>query len=179
MGKAYVLAFAVASLVSTAPFAGAQAPAAGSTAPRHAMGPRMDGARGMRGGALHGLTLSDAEQAKVKEIRARQKAEAASMRESMKPMMQEARTLRQKGDTAGLRALRERNKGTHEKMQAVQARYQSEIRAALTPANQAKFDANVQEQAKRRAEWQKDGKQGRHGARKGGRRPSSTGANKG
>ena len=101
------------------------------------------------------------------------------MRESMKPMMQEARTLRQKGDTAGLRALRERNKGTHEKMQAVQARYQSEIRAALTPANQAKFDANVQEQATRRAEWQKDGKQGRHGARKGGRRPSSTGANKG
>ncbi len=179
MGKAYVLAFAVASLVSTASFAGAQAPAPGAAAERHAMGRGMDGARGHRDGGLRGLTLSEAEKAKVKEVRARQKAEATSWRESMKPMREEARALRQKGDTAGLRALREKNKGSSEKMQALHTRYQGELRAALSPENQAKFDVNTQERAKRRAEWQKSGKQGRHGAKKGGRRPGSARPNQG
>lgn len=170
MRKSHVLAVVVASLVSAASFAGAQAPAPGATAPRQAMKHQGDGVRGMRGGALRGLTLSDAEQAKVKEIRERQKAELAAMRTSMQPVMDEARALRQKGDTAGLRALHERNKGRHEQLQALQAKYQSEIRAALTPANQAKFDANVQAQAKRRAEWAGKGKDGHRGGKRGWRR---------
>lgn len=173
MRKSLVLALVVASVVSTASFAGAQAPATGSTAP-HAMKHDMDGGRrgmrGGRGGALRGLTLSDAEQAKVKAIRARQKTELTSMRESMKPMMQEARALRQKGDTAGLRALHEKNKGRHEQMQALQTRYKAEIRGALSEANQAKFDANVQSQAQRRAEWAKQRKDGRRGGKHGGNR---------
>jgi Spy/CpxP family protein refolding chaperone len=167
MRKSLVLAFAVASLVSTASFAGAQAPAAGPQAGRQAMGRGVEGRRGGERGALRGLKLSVAEKARVKEIRARQVAENKSLRESLKPAMQEARALRQKGDTAGLRALRDRNKAGRDQLQALQVKQQTEIRAALSPENQKLFDANVQEQAKRRAEWAKNGKAGKHGGKHG------------
>jgi Spy/CpxP family protein refolding chaperone len=164
MRKSRVLALVVASLVSTASFAGAQAPAAGAHGGRHAMGPGMEG---RRGGALRGLKLSDAEKAKLKEIHTKYAAEGKTLRESMKPVMQEARTLRQKGDTAGLRALWDKNKAGRDQMQALQVRQQADIRAALSPDNQKLFDANVQKQAQRRAEWKKDGKAGGRGGRRG------------
>jgi Spy/CpxP family protein refolding chaperone len=159
------MALVVASLVSTASFVGAQAPAAGPQAGRHAMG-RGEGRRGGERGALRGLKLSDAEQAKVKAIHTKYAAEGKTLRESMKPAMQEARTLRQKGDTAGLRALWDKNKEGRDRMQALQVRQQTEIRTALSPENQKLFDANVQEQAKRRAEWEKSGKAGGRGERR-------------
>ena len=165
MRKTRVLAFVVASLVSTASFAGAQAPAAGPKGGRHAMGARMEG-RGDRG-ALRGIKLSDAEKASVKAIHTKYAAEGKTLRESMKPAMQEMRALRQKGDTAGLRALREKNKGGRDQWQALQVRQDAEIRAALTPENQKLFDANVQKQAQRRAEWAKNGKAGGRGGRRG------------
>jgi Spy/CpxP family protein refolding chaperone len=128
----------------------------------------MEGRRGgERGGALRGLKLSDTEKAKVKEIHAKYAAEGKTLRESMKPAMQEARALRQKGDTAGLRAMWDKNKAGRDRMQALQVRQQTEIRTALSPENQKLFDANVQEQAKRRAEWAKNGKAGGHGGRRG------------
>src|SRR4051812_31093587 len=167
MRKSRVLALVVASLVSTASFAGAQAPAAGSQGGRHAMGRGIGGRRGGEGGALRGLKLSDAEKAKVKDIHAKYAAEGKTLRESMKPAMQEARTLRQKGDTAGLRALWDKNKAGRDQMQALQARQQADIRATLSPENQKLFDANVQEHAKRRAEWTKNGKNGKNGQRGG------------
>jgi Spy/CpxP family protein refolding chaperone len=166
MRKTRVLALVVASLVSTASFVGAQAPAAAPQSGRRAMGPGMEGRRGgERGGALGGLKLSDAEKARVKAVHTKYAAEGKTLRESMKPAMQEARALRQKGDTAGLRALWDRNKTGRDQMQALQVRQQAEIRTALTPENQKLFDANVQAQAQRRAEWAKNGKAGGHGGR--------------
>lgn len=166
MRKSRVLALVVASLVSTASFAGAQAPVTGAQGERHEMGGGVEGRRGGgRDRALHGLKLSDAEQAKVKEVHARYAAEGKALRESMKPVMEEARTLRQKGDTAGLRALWDRNKAGRDKIQALQARQQAEIRTALSPENQKLFDANVQQLAKRRAEWEKNGRGDGHGRR--------------
>jgi Spy/CpxP family protein refolding chaperone len=166
MRKSHVLALVVASLVSTASFAGAQAPAAGAKTDRHAvMGRRAEGGRGMRGGALRGVKLSDAEKAKVKQIHTKYAAEGKALRTSMKPVMQEARALRQKGDTAGLRALWEKNKANRDQVQALQVRQQAEIRTALSSENQKLFDANVQRQATRRAEWDKKGKGGKHGGR--------------
>ena len=167
MRKTRVMALVVASLVSTASFAGAQAPAAGAQAGRHAMGRGMEGRRGERGGALRGIKLSDAEQVKVKAIDTKYAAEGKTLRESMKPAMQEARTLRQKGDTAGLRALWDKNKGNRDQMQALRVRQQTEIRGVLSAENQKLFDVNVQEQAKRRAEWEKNGKGGKHGGLRG------------
>lgn len=165
MRKSRVLALVVASLVSTASFAGAQAPAAAPNGGRHAMGPGMEGRRGEGDGALRGLTLSDVEKAKVQAINTKYAAEGKSLRESMKPVMQEARALRQKGDTAGLRALWEKNKAGRDQFQALRVRRQNEIRTALTPENQKLFDANIEKQAKRRAEWEKSGKAGKFDGR--------------
>ena len=161
MRKTRVMALVVASLVSAASFAGAQAPAAGPQGGRHAMGRGMVGGRGGERGALRGLKLSDAEKAQIKTIHAKYAAEGKTLRESLKPTMQEARALRQKGDTAGLRALWDKNKPARDQMQALQVRQQAEIRAALSPENQKLFDANVQKLATRRGEWAKQGRGGK------------------
>ena len=117
------------------------------------MGRGMEGRRGgERGGALRGLKLSDAEKANVKAVHTKYEQQFKTLRESMKPVFEEARTLRQKGDTAGLRALWLRNGASRDQMQALEARQRTDIRAALSPDNQKQFDANVAEQAKRRAE---------------------------
>src|SRR5918993_1646959 len=156
MRNSRVLALVVASFVSTASSAGAQAPATGQQGGRHAMGRGIEGRQGGPGaGALRGLNLSETEKAKVKEIRARYVAESKTLRESLKPTMQEARALRQKGDTAGMRALFEKNKPVRDQLQALQVRQQADIRAALSAENQKLFDAKVQEQAQRRAAWEK------------------------
>lgn len=167
MRKTRIVALVIASLVTSASFAAAQAPAQRDSgkAGRHAMGRRVEGGpRGDRG-LLRGIDLSEAEKAKLKEIRGKYAVEAKSLSESMKPAMQEARTLRQKGDTAGLRALWERNKPARDRMEALRVRQQGEIRAALSPQNQKQFDANAQEFAKRRAEWDRNGKGGKGGKR--------------
>jgi Spy/CpxP family protein refolding chaperone len=116
MRKTRVLALVVASLVSTASFARAQAPAAGAQGGRHAMGRGMEGRRGGERGALRGLKLSDAEQAKVKAIHSRYAAEGKTLRESMKPAMQEARSLRQKGARCGTRTRRDVTRCTRSRL---------------------------------------------------------------
>ena len=174
MRKTRVLAFVVASLVSAASVAGAQSPAAVSQGARHGMGRGLEGGRGTRGGALRGMELDDAEKLKVKEIHRRYVVEGKALRESFAPAMREARALRQKGDTAGLRALWEKNKPSRDQMQALQVRQQAEIRAALSPENQKLFDANVQKMETRRAEWAKQGKGGKHGGMRG-RGPAKVG----
>ena len=179
MRNSRVLALVVASLVSAASVAGAQAPATGQQGGRHQMGRGIEGRRGgPGGGALRGLNLSETEKAKVKEIGAKYAAERKTLGASLKPTMQEARALRQKGDTAGLRALMAKNKPVRDQMQALQVRQQADIRAALSAENQKLFDAKVQEQAKRRAEWAKSGKagkQGKQGGVRGGNRGGRVG----
>ena len=165
MRKNRVIALVVASLVSTASVAGAQASApAAPRAGRHAMGPGFEG-RGARGMLFHGIALSDGEKARLKEIHAKYEAEGKPIREAVRPAMQEARAARQKGDTAAARAAFERTKADRDKMKALMERERTEIRSALTPANQQKFDANVQELAKRREEWEKNGGKDGHGMR--------------
>jgi len=167
MGKTRVIALVVASLVSTASFAGAQAPAQqGAQQGRHAM------QRGTRAGArverglFRGIKLSDAEKAKLKDIHGKYATQAKSLREQMKPAMQEARADRQKGDTAAARAVMVRNKASFQKVAELRKSEQAEVRSALTPENQKLYDANVQQMAKRRDEMKanrKDGKGGRRG----------------
>jgi Spy/CpxP family protein refolding chaperone len=166
MSKTRVIAIAVASLVSAASFAGAQAPAQQGARPqRHAMERGMRaGARGDRG-LFRGITLSDAEKAKLKDIHGKYATQGKSLREQMKPAMQEARAARQKGDTAAARAVWARNKGTMDKLAELRKSEQTEIRSALTPEHQKAFDANVQQFAKRREEMKAKGKGGRPGRR--------------
>jgi Spy/CpxP family protein refolding chaperone len=160
MRKIRVLAV-VAALMSVTSLAEAQSAAQAPQASRREMRGGMRGERG-RGGMLKGIKLSDAEKAKLKEIHGKYAPEQKKLRESMKPVMEQARALRQKGDTAGARALLQQNKGG-EQFKALRDREQADVRAALSADNQKQFDLNVQEQAKRRAEWTKDGgKKGGH-----------------
>jgi Spy/CpxP family protein refolding chaperone len=162
MRKSRVIALVVASLVSSASFAQAQSAAPATQGARHGMRGGMQGERG-RGGALRGLKLSDAEKARLKTIHGKYATEGKSLRESLKPAMQEARAARQKGDTAAARAVWTRNKGGRDQLTALRTREQAELRTALSPENQKLYDANVAQRAQRRAEWAKNG--GRKGAK--------------
>ena len=167
MGKTRVIALAVATLVSAASFAGAQAPAQqGARHGQHAMQRGMrTGVRAERG-LFRGIKLSDAEKAKLKDIHTKYATQARSLREQMKPAMQEARAARQKGDTAAARAVLTKNKATFDRLAELRKSEQAEVRSALTPENQKLYDANVQQLAKRRdamKDRQKDGKAGKRG----------------
>jgi Spy/CpxP family protein refolding chaperone len=170
MRKSRVIALAIASLVSSASFVQAQSTAPAAKAARQEM--RAGGRGGRAGGALKGITLSDAEQAKLKAIHGKYATEGKSLRESLKPAMQDARAARQKGDTVAAKAVWERSKGGREQLKALRDRQQAEVRGALSPENQKLFDANVAKAAQRRADFaknggKKDGKQGHKGQHKG------------
>ena len=142
MKQIRVIAFVLASMTALAPFAGAQAAAQGG---RAANARAMRG--GMRGGLMRGVKLSADEKSKVKAVHQKYAAETKPMRESLRSAMQEARADRQKGDTAAARAVLERTKSNRESLRAVMERERNEMRAALTPAHQHQFDANVKQAA--------------------------------
>ena len=166
MRKSRVIAVVVASLVSSASIALAQAPAQAPQAIRHDGRGGMWGGRG-HGGALRGITLSDAEKAKLKAVHEKYGAQSKSLRESLKPAMDEARAARQKGDTAAVKAVWARNKAGRDKMKALRDGEQAEIRASLTSEHQQAFDANVAKLKDRRAEAGKDRKEKRKDRRAG------------
>jgi Spy/CpxP family protein refolding chaperone len=178
MRKSRVIAFVVASLVSSASLVQAQSAAPGQQVPRREARGGVRGERG-HGGALRGIKLSDTEKAKLKTVRQKYAAEGKSLRESLKPAMQEVRAARQKGDTAAAKAVWARNQGGRDQLKALRDRQQAEIRASLSPENQKLFDANVAKQAERRAEFAKRGGKGQHKAghkgHKGARRAGTNG----
>jgi Spy/CpxP family protein refolding chaperone len=137
---------------------------------RHATKRDVRDGRG-RSGLLRGITLSDAEKTQMKAVRTKYAAEAKSLRESMRPAMQELRAARQKRDSAAVKAAWERTAGERQKLQALRQQQQADIRLALTPEHQKVFDANAKTLEQRRAEWSKNGKgergrrAGRHGNR--------------
>ena len=77
--------------------------------------------------------------------------------------MQAARTARQKGDSAGFRSNMEKAKQVMQSGQSFRTQEQAEIRAILTPEQQAKFDAQQKAASERRAQGGKKG-WGRKGA---------------
>jgi Spy/CpxP family protein refolding chaperone len=92
---------------------------------------------------LRGITLSDAEKAKVQSIDAQHAAQMKTLRQQDKPQMEAMRAARQRGDTAAVRALWEKSKGQRDQMQQLMLSQRNDVRGALSPENQAKFDANV------------------------------------
>jgi Spy/CpxP family protein refolding chaperone len=154
MRQSRVFAVIVASLVSSAAVAQAQTATPRPHAERHEMREGRRGGHGM----LRGLELSDVEKSKLKEINGKYASEGKSLRESLKPAMQEARADRAKGDTAAARAVLQRNKAGMEQVKALRDRRNADIRSALSPENQKRFDANLARATERRA----DGKRGGH-----------------
>jgi len=154
MRNSRVVGFAIAGILAVGTIAQAQSTT--TQQQRHAMKRDVRGGRG-RSGLLRGITLSDAEKSQMKAVRTKYGAEAKSLRESMRPAMQELRTVRQKRDSAAVKAAWERTAGERQKLQALRQQERAEIRSALTPEHQKVFDANAKTMEQRRAEWSKKG----------------------
>ncbi|HEY4215551.1 MAG TPA: Spy/CpxP family protein refolding chaperone [Gemmatimonadaceae bacterium] len=129
-------AAAVASAQSTTP--ATQAPARA----QHQRGPgrHRHGAQAL----LKGISLSDAEKANLKNVRGKYETQFKTLRQQNKPQMQAMRDARQRGDTATMNALREKNAGTRQQSKQLMQAERADFRSALSPENQTKFDANVQ-----------------------------------
>lgn len=152
-------------LVGGAAIASAQQP---TTPPKdmhgmHAPGARgMMGERGLRGQLFKGITLSDAEKTNIKAVQTKYASQMKALREQFKPQMQAVRDARQRGDSAALKELWQKSAAQREQSKQLMLAERNELRAALTPANQATFDANVAAFEKKAAEHaQNAGKQGR------------------
>ena len=150
-------------LIGSATLASAQQP----THPQAARGKHAQGAHGMMGGQgarglFKGITLSDAEKANLKAVRGKYATQQKALREQFKPQMQAARDARQRGDSAALKALWEKSAGQREQTKQLMLAERNDLRAALTPANQTTFDANVAAMQKRMTAREQNGaKRGR------------------
>lgn len=132
-------------------------------------GPGGPGGRGMRGGGpermlFQGITLTDAEQAKVKTIHRRYRDEGIKLRDANQDKMDanrdQLRAARQKGDTAALKAFRAKAEESRTQFKSLMERQQGEIRSALTAEHQKQFDANVAQLKDRMAKRGQNGPQG-------------------
>jgi len=113
--------------------------------------------RGRRGEFGADLNLTDAQKAQIKAIHAKYKPQAEALRTQAKPYMEAARAARQKGDTAAFRSNMEKARQVMQGGQSLRTQEQAEIRAILTPDQQAKFDARAKAMADRRAKGGKGG----------------------
>lgn len=114
--------------------------------------------QGRGSGGFRNLDLTDAQKSQIKAIRAKYQPQLVAARNATRPLMDSARAARQRGDTATARADMQRARSL---MQSNTARTQeqAEIRSILTPAQQAKFDADMKKRQERA------GKRGQHRGR--------------
>jgi Spy/CpxP family protein refolding chaperone len=163
------LALGALMLVGAAGVAAAQSTAA-PTRPdsgAYRRGPRAGGEfRARRGGRdfYADLNLTDAQKAQIKTIRAKYKTQFESLRTQQKPLMDAARAARQKGDTAAFRSNMQQARALS---QPLMTQENNEIRAILTPEQQAKFDARQKEMGDRWAKGRKGWKKEHKGEKKG------------
>jgi Spy/CpxP family protein refolding chaperone len=101
---------------------------------------------GGRDGFGRDLNLTDAQKAQMKAIRQKYQPQNTALRAQAKPYMDAAKAARQKGDTVAFRSNMEK---AHQVMQnaSYRTQEQAEIRAILTPEQQAKFDAHAKDRA--------------------------------
>jgi Spy/CpxP family protein refolding chaperone len=154
MRKAHVIRIALFSLLAVGSVVQAQTAASSAPQARQQRGGRLEKGRGR---LLRGIRLSDAEKARVKEIRGKYQTESKALRESLRPAMQEMRAARQKHDSVAMKAAWDRTTADRQKLGALMQRERAEIRTALTLEHQTQFDANVKQLAERRA-GRKNGK---------------------
>jgi periplasmic protein CpxP/Spy len=117
---------------------------------------------GGRGGFAADLNLTEAQKAQIKTIRAKYKPQNEALRTQAKPFMDAARAARQKGDTATARAEMLKARNVMQGGQSIRTQENAEIRAILTPDQQAKWDARQKQMAEREKGghkgWGKKGK---------------------
>jgi Spy/CpxP family protein refolding chaperone len=147
MRKTDVIGIAIISLLIVGSVAQAQTAAPSAPQARQQRGGRFEKGRGR---LLRGIKLSDAEKARVKEIRQKYQTESKALRESLRPAKQEMRTAREKHDTVAMKAAWDRTAADRQKLDALMQRERAEIRTVLTPEQQTQFDANVKQLDERR-----------------------------
>jgi Spy/CpxP family protein refolding chaperone len=147
MRKSHVIGIAIISLLAVGSVAQAQTAAPSAPQARQQRGGRLEKGRGR---LLRGIRLSDAEKARVKEIRGKYQTESKALRESLRPAMQEMRAARQKHDSVAMKAAWDRTTADRQKLDALMQRERTEIRTALTPEHQTQFDANEKQRAGRK-----------------------------
>jgi Spy/CpxP family protein refolding chaperone len=142
--------------------AGVSAAQSATTPPSRA--PRSGQMQARRGGGEFGrdLNLTDAQKAQIKAIRQKYQPQNAALRTQAKPFMDAARAARQKGDSATARSNMEKARQVMQGGQSIRAQETAEIRAILTPEQQAKFDARQKAMSERgnggHKGWGKKGK---------------------
>ena len=108
------------------------------------------------------LNLTDEQKAQIKTIRAKYQPQNEALRTQAKPFMDAARAAHQKGDTAAARTNMEKARQVMQGGQSIRTQENAEIRAILTPDQQAKWDANQKKMAERgktgHKGWGKKGK---------------------
>ena len=149
MFKLRAAALAVALISGSAVVAAAQqgAAPAPNAAARHGRGEEGFGRRLFRG-----ITLTDQQKASVKQIHTKYRDQFKTLRESMRPAMQDARAARQRGDTAAARAAWQKTAATREQMRSVREQELAEVRGVLTADQQKVFDQNVSQMQARARE---------------------------
>jgi Spy/CpxP family protein refolding chaperone len=104
------------------------------------------GGPGGRGGFGRDLNLTDAQKAQIKAIRQKYQPQNEALRTQAKPYMEAAKAARQKGDTVAFRSNMEKARQLSQNA-SFRTQEQAEIRAILTPEQQAKFDAHAKDRA--------------------------------
>src|SRR5689334_23886320 len=124
------------------------------------------GARGWHSwpgnGLLKGINLTDAQKAKLKDLRKDEKSNASN--EQFRKAMADARAARQRGDTAAARA---QMQALRPQMEQARERQVAAMRSILTPDQQRQFDANVAAWKQHAAERQEARREGRDGGQAG------------
>jgi Spy/CpxP family protein refolding chaperone len=145
MSKVHTLALGALLVVGVAGVSAAQS----TTTPRtradsgaYHRGRQMGARRaGGREGFGRDLNLTEAQKTQIKAIRQKYQPQNEALRTQAKPYMEAARTARQKGDTATARTNMEKARQIMQGGQTYRTQENAEIRAILTPDQQAKWDA--------------------------------------
>lgn len=107
---------------------------------------RRDGMGMGMGMMFKGIELTDAQKAQLKDVREKH-GMGEAMKTQMKAQHEAMKAVREKGDTAAMRAMRsqmqEQMKQRHEQMQQHHDAMISDVRGILTPAQREVFDKNV------------------------------------
>lgn len=161
MSKASILALSALMVFGVAGVSAAQSTASPRTrtdSTSYRRGARAN--RQFRGegfGLGRDLNLTDAQKAQIKAIRQKYQPQNEALRTQAKPFMEAARAARQKGDTAAFRSNMAKARQVMQGGQSIRTQENADIRAILTPDQQAKFDAHEKAAATRRAEGGKKG----------------------
>ena len=146
---------------SLAGVAAAQHPSTQPPRAENHRGGRMEGRGGMRGLLFKDIALTDAQKTQLQTLRKAQRDKFEANRDQWKKQRDELQAARQRGDSAAVKAIRDRNRQAME-----QARTQelAAIRNILTAEQRVQFDKNVAELKQREAQrGERFGKRGERG----------------